>query len=465
MSTQRSFVWILWTMLLSPAAGVAQEAAGFQFSRPILVESRDQEELFSVPFDSDVYASTRDGFPDLRVLDAENRIVPFLIRRIAETRIEKVRKFWKAHNPTLKPLDSNGLEIRIVLHPEDPSPAGLNFVTPLNNFEQQVQVFATTDGAESPLIEAALIFDYSQFMDVRRTAVALPSTTAREFRIVIDAVTSDQESQLLELTRSLRGENEDSRTEKTTIQRRPFRIDQIEFWTEQVIQAQPSNLVRSWPVTDLKVSEDEEQKQTLIEFSSRREPVTELSVLTSSRNFSRHAAVQVPVGSSGRSENWSTIADATISQFQLRNVQEQHVKISLPETRQNRMRIVLDNRDSRTLSIEDVVAVGHQYEAVFLGKPEQKFRLIYGSETAEPLQQDLAALTMALAKDIRPVSATLGVQSARSDAEIQQPMTIRDLLNNRLALGAVIGVLVLVLGWGLYQAARRIDQTPHQDHE
>jgi hypothetical protein len=352
------------------------------------------------------------------------------------------------------------MEIRIALQPTDPTPTGLNFVTPLKNFEQQVQIYSMTNGTDLMLVEGALIFDYSQFMDVRRTEVPLPQTSAREFRIVINALTSDQESQLLELTRSLRNEAEDSRTEKTTIQRRPFRIDQIDFWTEQVVQTLHSNIVLPYPVTDLKISEDAERKQTLIEFSCRRQPVTELSVVTSSRNFSRRAEVQVPADSEDRSGSWSTISDATISQFQLRNFQEQHQKISLPETRQDRLRIVLENRDSPPLSIDGVLAVGHVYEVVFLAKPNQTFRLVYGSATEEPPQQDLVALTTALSKDIRPLPATLGVQSKEETSEVRKPITMKDLLNNRLALGAIIGILVIVLGWGLYQAARRIDQTP-----
>jgi hypothetical protein len=36
----------------------------------------------------------------------------------------------------------------------------------------------------------------------------------------------------------------------------------------------------------------------------------------------------------------------------------------------------------------------------------------------------------------------------------------RDWLNNPLLLGVVIGVLVVVLAWALYRAARRMDQGP-----
>ena len=465
MMTMRWICCVLGIAVILPGSGVAEEAVLFRFSRPINVVGQAQEEWFSVLLDSDVYAATRDSFPDLRVLDAGDRLVPFLIRRVSEPRTEQVRKIWTAVNPTLMPLDNNGMEIRIILKPEDPSPLALNFVTPLQNFEQQVRVFSTAEGTESMLVDGVLIFDYSQFMDVRRTEVVLPPTSAREFRIVIDALTSDQESQLLELTRSLRGDAEDIRTEKTTIQRRPFRIDRIDLWTEQADKIVHADKVQPWPVTDLKVTQDSEENQTLVEFVSRREPLTELTIVTGSRNFSRHAVLQIFDDKSANHADLKTIADTTISQFQLRDFQEEHLTIRLPETRRDSLRLVLDNGDSPALSIDAVNAFGHQDEVVFLGKPDQNVRLVYGSETAQPPNSDTVALMTALARGIQPVTATLGVQSAIAGSGAQKPVDVKSLLNNPFLMGSVIGILVILLGWGLYQASRRIDQMPHGDAE
>ena len=441
----------------------AQEIGLFQYSRPIELQEKVQEELFAVPLDSDVCAATRDGFPDLRIFDTDHRLVPFLIRTVSERRTRKVRKSWTATNPVLKPLDENGMEIHISLAKEDPAPRGLRFLTPLRNFEQQVRVFAISDGAEMPLVDGALIFDYSQFMDVRRTDVDLPATEAREFRIMVDKLTSEQESQLLELSRSLKGGAEDGRTEKTTIQRRPFRIDRIEFWNEQAEEIFNVVVVQPWAVSDLKVTQDPEHKQTLAEFSSRREPLTALKVVTSSRNFSRRAEVQIETDSATGSK-WKTIAEATISKFQLRDFHEEHVTIDLPETRHEHFRVVINNGDSPEIPIDSIEATGHRYEVVFLRQPDQIVQLAYGSESADSPEHDTVALTTALAKKIKPVAATLGVPSKILSAA-QRPADIKRLLNNPFVLGAVIAVLVTVLGWGLYQASRRIDQMPRGDSE
>ena len=459
MNPKRWIISVALSTVILPTYGAADEPAVFRFTRPIDVEALTQEELVAVPLDSDVYAATRDRFPDLRVVGADERLVPFLIRRVSETGTQKIQKSWSASDPKLQPLDNNGMEIRISLKPEDPSPLGLRFVTPLENFEQQVRVFATADGTESTLVEEALIFDYSKFMDVRRTEVTLPATTAREFRIVIDALTSDQESQLLVLTRSMTGGNESSRTEETAVQRRPFRIDRIELWTEEADQSHQADVVQAWPVTDLKVTQDVEHKQTVAEFDSRREPLTGLRIVTSSRNFSRHATVQVATEAEDDMK-WLDVASSTISQFRLRNLQEEHLMISLPETRHDRLRLVIDNGDSPELTIDAVEAVGHQYEVVYLAAPDMQSRLMYGSESADAPSHDTVALKTALAENMSPIAATLGPQSALLNSAIVKPVELKNLLNNPIFLGAIVGVLVIALGWGLYQASRRIERMP-----
>jgi len=440
-----------------PGSLNAEDTEYFKYSRLFEIKETDQGELYSVPLDSDVYAATRNGFPDVRILDGEQRLVPFQIRPIAGTRARLVRKTWTAANPAPKPLDNNGMEIRITLGKDDPAPGGLRFITPLTNFEQQVQVFAIKDGAEHPLVDDALIFDYSQFMDVRRTEVALPESDTREFRIMVNMLTPQQESELLELSRSLKGGTEEGRTEKTTILRRPFRIDRIEFWTEHSEEIPDANIVQPWAVSELQVTQDAKHKETHVEFKSRREPLMSLKIVSSGRNFSRRAEVQIQAGL-----KWETIAEATISKFQLGDIREEHVTIDVPETRHDRFRLVISNGDSPEIPVDAIEAVGTQYQLLFLRQPGQSVHMVYGSKSAGVPQQDTAALSYALAQKVNPTLTTLGVQSENSPA-ITRSIDMKSLLNNPVVLGAGVLVLVLALGWGLYNASRRIDQMPRVD--
>jgi len=194
------FAFIAWA-----AAGPALAAEpAFQFSKEIQSPALKQEELLAVPLDSDVFAATQEGLADVRVLDGEGNPVPYLLRQAQTTRARRVRKTWPARNFSARPLDDGGLEITVELDKDDPHPNGLTLVSPLTNFEQRVRVEASADGEQwEPAGNETLIFDYSRYMDVRRDGVSFPETAKRHFRIVIDDVTVEQESELLALTRRL----------------------------------------------------------------------------------------------------------------------------------------------------------------------------------------------------------------------------------------------------------------------
>jgi hypothetical protein len=335
----------------------------------------------------------------------------------------------------------------------------LRFFTPLKNFEQQVQVSAVRDGVEHSLVDAALIFDYSQYMDVRHTEIPLPENTDREFRIVVDTLTAEQESPLVELSRSVKGDAEEGRSERTVILRRPFRIDRLEFWTEHHEEISEAKIVRSWPVSGLKVTQDPGNKETHVEFDSRREPLTRLKLVSSGRNFSRRTEVQRLTRS-----DWEKIAEATVSVFHVGDFHEEQMTIEIPETRGEKFRLIVRNGDSPEIPIEGIEAVGTQHQLVFLRQPGQILHMVYGSDTAQVPEHDTAAVSYALARNLDPAAATLGAPS-QNPAASPRPFVMKDILNNPFVLGTVVILLVTILGWGLYGASRRIDQMPRSDGE
>src|SRR6185295_1374471 len=150
--------------------------------------------------DSDVYAATKNDFADLRIIDVQGQAVPYVLQKTTETKPQTIRHSWKAAKVSLKPIRDEGLEIRIQLDEKDEQPNGVRLITPLKNFEQRVRVFGKRNGEEEkPLVPEGVVFDYSQYMDVSQNEIRLPKSADREFRIVIDGLTSDQESQLLDL--------------------------------------------------------------------------------------------------------------------------------------------------------------------------------------------------------------------------------------------------------------------------
>lgn len=435
-----------------------------QLSKPISVPELAEETLVAVPLDSEVYAATQQDLDDLRVHDGEGRTVPFLLRRVPVTGSRVEQTVWTPQQRTVRPLSDGGLEITIELEDEKdrPLPNGLTLVTPLINFEQRVRVETSVDGTVWEPAADEVIFDYAQYMDARSVSVPFPSTDRRFFRIKIEDVTAEQQSRLLELTRTLQGDEETQRTERLTIDRRPFRIDRIEFWRKRQ-RAAASGAVRSeYPVESISTTEDEEAQRTIVVVTTRREPLTLFRLQTPSRHFSRRAEVQVESVDGARSA-WRSIGEATLSRLDFQSLQQEELEIRFPETRAERYRIVIDNRDSPPLEVSGVTAEGTLYEVLFFAEGNGELTLAYSDERAAAPQYDVAAIQTVLQSGIDPQVAALGAEQVAPEAG-PRPTTWADLINNPALLISVVVVLLLALGWGLYQAVQRVNSVPPEDN-
>lgn len=337
-------------------------------------------------------------------------------------------------------------------------------MAPLKNFEQRVRLYSSTNGTQwQPLAEEAVIFDYSRFMDVRNVEVVIPPTDHRHFRIVFDNVTSEQESELLELTRQLSGQQENQREERVTVDRRPFRIDQIKLVRERVRERVTGNRIQSYAVENFEITEDAEKKQTIILVGTRRQPLTSFQIETGSANFRRRIEVQVE--EPGDEEPmWRTIATSTVSRIKFKNLQREQTSISFSESRRRKFRIVIQNQDSPPLEITGVTARGTVQQLLFLAHPRKSYQLAYGSSAAVKPVYDTAAMSALLREGFDPTIANLGPELKGAGAPLAEAAPYSLLRDTRVFIGLII-VLVLVLGVALLSASRRLDSLPPDGKE
>lgn len=455
-------VSVLNPLTLAPGNSRADEPV-LRFAKPILGLDAAEEALVAVPLDAEVYAATQEDLDDVRVLDADGDDVPLLLRMVPTTKSRVERTTWTGREPSVRPLEDGGLEIVIELHDHQnrPLPHGLNIVTPLINFEQGVRVETSADGQNWEPAAETVIFDYTRYMDVRNVSVPFTETTDRWFRITIDDVTAEQQSQLLELTRRLQGDEETGHTERLTVDRRPFRIDRIEFWRE-VERPQASGAAHSaYPLAGFEVAQDVEEQETHVIIETQREPLTSFRLETPSRNFSRRVIVQVEYVDGVRQE-WRALAEATLLRIDFRNLSREELVVTFPQTRADRYRLVIENRDSPPLEVTGIAAEGTVYEAVFFAEPEREYRLAYGDELALAPHYDVAAIEALLLQGVEPQPAALAAEQPLSAAG-PRATTFRDLLNSKPLLIGLVIVLVLSLGWGLYHAVQRMETLPKNE--
>jgi hypothetical protein len=419
------------------------------------------EEILAVVLDSEIYAATRDGFPDLRILDDRGAVVPYLLEQVAERRTTQVRQPCASKVVSLKVDEGKGLEIVVELDEKAPGASGATIRTPLADFERRVRVYGSRTGVDwAPLVSEGAIFDYSRFMDIRNRDVTLPGNDYRRFKLVVQHELDDRESPLRDLIRRGGDGKKDEPVEITQTLRRPFRIDGVDLW--RTIETDRESKATAFPYASegIRLEPDAKQKVSRVEVRSRREPLTRLSINTASRNFSRPATVLIPV-QRGMRTDWVEVGRGTLSLIQFRAFRRAELRVDFTQQRQERYQLVIDNADNPPLEITGVEAEGTGYRLVFLGTEGRTYGVEYGSDTAESPKYDTAAVLGSIKRGFQPVTVKLGPQIANPGYRtVRGP---RDILNSGVFLALAIIVMVLVLAWALFRAGQRIKNLPQQE--
>jgi len=456
---------IHWTVflgvMLAAASSMAAAESRYRFSKPLDRGAGAIDEILAVPLDTDIYAAARDGFPDLRIRDEAGTEIPYVLEQVNERRTEPVREGCASEVVSLLAVPGKSLEIVVRLAEKAPNAGGLTIRTPLVDYEHRVKVFGSQNDKDwSPLVSDGLIFDYSRYMDVHNRDVVLPANDFRRFKMAIEQDLDERESPFLELTRGARGGPKDERVEVARIERRPFRIDRVDLW--RTVERESALRVRKmrYPVESFQIEADAKEKVTRIQVRTRREPLTGLNLETSSRNFKRTVRVQVPVTRGVKTE-WVEIGHGTIHRFQFRGFHREELRLDFPEQREQLFQIVIENADNPPLEITSVKAEGNVYRMIFLPSGEHRYRIEYGSDTADLPRYDTAAVLAALHPGFQPVDARLGAQV--ENPRYREVRGLGDWLNNAIVLTLAIVVMVVVLGWILFRAGKRIKELPNEE--
>ena len=185
---------------------------------------------------------------------------------------------------------ADSIEVIVRLDANAPAADGLTILTPLTDFERRVDVYGSDDGVKwTPLATGGLVFDYSRYMNISNREVSLPKNRCRRLKVSVAGIADAKESPFLDLTRKCRNGREVERIEETWLERRPFRMDRIELWRQRQEKLGETERKVAYRVAQGRTEVDRAAKTTTVYVRTRREPLTELTLATSSRNFSRGA--------------------------------------------------------------------------------------------------------------------------------------------------------------------------------
>ncbi|OAI17777.1 hypothetical protein A1359_05710 [Methylomonas lenta] len=431
---------------------MASEIQAFQFSRAVISPKLNQQTLLAVPLDSAVYANSAADFHDLRLIDNAGTITPYFLQKIAgqKTVIRRLPSPSKA--PALEKLAEEGISVRLDLEPDAAAVDGLTLITQQHNYEYVLQVLGSDDGQNwQVLLDKALIYDYSRFMNISNRDVDLPSNQFRHFKIVVAQATQPRVAEVMALTRTLHGDEELQRSEKVDVHHQPLHIESIQLWHNQVETVAESEQSFEYPLAGFTISQDEENKITLIDIAAQNQPLTGFKLDIATPNFSRIAELQIPL-QKGIETRMQTIASGTLKALRFQDINRQETTLSFPQQRQQHYRLLIHNQDNPALEITHVTGSGPGYALLFLPQTEQSYQLLYGAEKAKIPNYDIAPIQELLRRGYQSLTAGLGPVveiSRQSDG-----FDFFELLNSKVFLGLVISLMVLVLGWSLFKVAK-----------
>lgn len=436
----------------------AADASVYKYSRPVIRQDAAGETLLAVPLDKLVYAASQDGFHDLRLIDQSGVETPYLLQKIANRKTVMQRQPSRIETQSLQKTGEDGIVITINLDKDAANADGLSIVTSQHDFEYGLQILGSLDGNDwRPLVEHAEIYDYSRYMAMANRDVALPANNYRFFRIVVAKATHTRSAELLELTRTLRGGEEEQRNEQQVLHQEPLHIERLEVWHNQpqILPETPQQF--DYPLAAFKISQDAEHKTSLIDIDSQRLPLTGFKLHIDTANFSRNSEVQIPL-KQGIETRMQVIGTALLQAVHFQNIHSERTELAFPEQRREHYRIIIQNQDNPPLEVSAVVGTGTAYQLLFLPQAGKSYRLQYGSDKAAPAVYDTASIQELLGRGYQITAAALGPETA--EAPIKTGLSLIAVLDSNVFLGVVIALMVIVLVWCLYKVGKRVGNLP-----
>ncbi len=427
-----------------------------------------EEGIASVLLDSEIFDRSNDDFADVRVVNVEGVApveTPWDLERV-EIRKRPGRREISTEKVSFSEGNGNRLEITVKLTDKKLIPNRLTIATPLSNFERRVQVFGSDDGSNwIELVESALIFDYSRFLDFRRTSVEIPPNSHEFLRVVIDGAVENLVSPYREISKSIEGGEVTEKEIASHLSTRPFRIDRLNFHfsPDRIVEVETGR--ENYRVSGIEVSEDEENQQTVVTILSLRQPLTHFTLHTESKNFRRAVHLQIPEYSENLAETkWRTLSGGSLLRYDIGKVNEERLTLKTGEQRQSAYRLIIENRDNAPLKVTGVSTSGPGYELRFLSEANQKYRIYYGgmgSEAKRP-SYDVSALKVAKEKGVKAETFAAGPEKSNSVFDASLPKSDQSILDNKWFLWGAIALVVLILIIVLFRAAKRIEELPSE---
>ncbi len=316
--------------------------SNWEFKKQIAIS--DVEGVASTKVDAEVYNNSKQELSDIRIINYKGEEIPYKLK-VVESKKETVCFEPKLYNVSHKP--DAYTEFYLDMTEKDQIINKLHIATPDKNFRRKVEIWGSDNGINWLKIrDNANIFSfYTEDYRTSLTDINFPDTKRRFYKIVIW-----------------------NKKEK------PLKINKCWVYDEKVFEAPLDDI----PFKILSRKENLEKKRTevILDVIYKNIPKNEINLKFASPGYHR----SVWVFGSDNAEDWQRLNSAVIYRY---NKENKNNVISLPESRNRYLKLIIYNQDDPPLKIDDISIKGNQQFIYFPVKKNEKYYLFYGNAYAK----------------------------------------------------------------------------------
>jgi Protein of unknown function (DUF3999) len=342
----------------------------WQFSKPV-ESSTSSDGYLRVSIDGEVYRRSQRSLADLRLVDGQEKEVPYSIHSQRETTTEESYE-PKIFNRALLPGAYSTLTLDLAQEAESNT---LVLKTSSRNFKRLVEIAGSNDRKQWFVLKSdGYIFDFSGDQKVHLTTIKYPDSKYRYLQV---KVWNGKEEPLAIEGASL------SRV-KTTPARRAVRGVRLHSREEEA-----------------------KLKATICVLDLRYEnlPADFLTIDTPEENFSRMVEIQA----SNDLKGWESFQQGDLYRFRTDKYSVEKKALRFPEMRCRYLKLVVYNHDDPPLKLAAFEVQGVEEDLVCRAQPD-RYLLYYGNRQAHAPRYDFERLKNYLSLDTIP-RVRLGVES------------------------------------------------------
>ncbi len=346
--------------------------------------------------DEYIYSQTLDNFADMRLLDQNNNMIPFVVSKQTEKIVIDDIFVEKAKIISFK-NDTKNNKVQLIL--KAPKIAKLTALKITgnneNNFEKIIIIYGSNDNKKYFFIDGGKNFyKHSNIANLHKNTIKLETNDKknayRYYKLIIENVFEKQ----LKIDYQVQSNNKSDIKQTTTRYNfTPFSISSVQLFfykygkKDKVVEY-PIILPISSTNRTNDLQKNYQKKVTILDITTNKQPLKYFTFTTSTKNYNRYYELFAVLKSDVDKEKLVNLGNGYISESILNKhaVAKRQISINTSK-RYIKYRWIIYNMNNTPLKDIKLKYYGYCYGVKFLSEDSAKLKLLYGCNNTKLFQQ------------------------------------------------------------------------------